>query len=101
MMWTFLQGAALAHFSARRYEEAVAWVKRSIQDHRRSPVNWRVLASSYAHLNRINEAQSSAEELLRLDPGFSLSRRGFALSAANPDFVERYIDGLRKAGLKE
>ena len=38
---------------------------------------------------------------VRLQPGFSLAIFKVTYASGHPDFVERYIDGLRKAGLKE
>jgi hypothetical protein len=39
--------------------------------------------------------------MLRLQPEYSLEITRVALSAADPEFRERYIDGIRKAGLPE
>jgi hypothetical protein len=39
--------------------------------------------------------------MLRLQPDFSWEEWKPAYASADPDYVERYLDGLRKAGLKE
>jgi hypothetical protein len=39
--------------------------------------------------------------MFSLDPKFSLDADRVILSTADPAFVERLFDGLRKAGLKE
>jgi adenylate cyclase len=100
-LFAFLSGVALAHFAAGRYEDAVDWARRSL----RRRTDWmdphHVLAASYAHLGRLEEARTALEESLRLQPGFSLDTYERMLSSADPDFTERYFDGLRKAGLKE
>jgi adenylate cyclase len=101
LMWLYFLGVATAHFAAARYGDAVEWSQRSLQ---RMP-GWvqanTVLAASYAHLGRFDEARLALQEVLRVTPKFSLSGLKMFLSAADPGFIERYLDGLRKAGLKE
>ena len=40
-------------------------------------------------------------EALRLGPGLSIARIEPDFAGADPSIVERYFEGLRKAGLKE
>jgi adenylate cyclase len=97
----YFYGLAVAHFAAERYEEAVAWSQRSLQARGDYSLALATLAASFSHLGRIEKAQAAGKELLRLNPEFSLPGLRLFLSAADPVFVERYIDGLRKAGLPE
>jgi adenylate cyclase len=97
----FLQVLAMAHFAAGRYEEAVEWAKRVVQNRPRFVFAYRVLAASYAHLGRIEEAQEALQQMTRREPQFSLETLKERLSGAKPNFVQRYVDGLRKAGLSE
>jgi adenylate cyclase len=101
MMWLFLWGMAMAHGVAGRYEEAVKWAQRSLQRRADSPLPYRWLAASYAHLGRLEEARSALEEALRLTPELSLASLRLTASGAHPDWATALIDGLRKAGLKE
>jgi adenylate cyclase len=100
-LFAFLSGVALAHFAAGRYEEAVDWARRSL----RRRTDWidphHVLAASYAHMGHLEEARTAWKEALRLQPGFSLDTFKLMLASADPDFTERYLAGLRKAGLEE
>ena len=41
------------------------------------------------------------DEALRLEPGLSIARIKLDFAGADPSVVERYFEGLRKAGLKE
>ena len=59
------------------------------------------LAASCAQLERTEEARAAAEELRRLHPEFSVSTLEPVMAAASPEFKQRCLDGLRKAGLKE
>jgi len=97
----YFYGLAVAHFAAERYEEAVAWSQRSLQARGDYSLALATLAASLAHLGRIERANAAREELLRLSPEFSLPGLRLFLSAADPVFLERYIDGLRQAGLPE
>ena len=58
-------------------------------------------ARALLKLGRLDEAQSALEEALQLLPEYSLENTRASLAAADPEFRERYIDGLRMAGLPE
>jgi adenylate cyclase len=90
-----------AHFVASSYEDAVIWMKRVIGV--RPDWSWAYLflTASYAHVARSSQARDALGELLRLWPGFGLSTPKALLPGADPSWVERLIDGLRKAGLEE
>jgi tetratricopeptide (TPR) repeat protein len=63
--WLTIAGAA--KLCLREYEEAVAWLRRSIEANRNYTAHfW--LAAALAHLGRIEEAQSAAKAGLVLDP---------------------------------
>jgi hypothetical protein len=49
----------------------------------------------------LEAANKALAESSRLQPEFSLTALRRNLSSAHPTFVERFIDGLRKAGLPE
>jgi hypothetical protein len=49
----------------------------------------------------MEEARAALKEELRLEPDISIGKIRFELSVADPDFLERYFDALRKAGLPE
>jgi adenylate cyclase len=102
-MWMFYTIMGTAHFAAERYEEAVDWAHRGLQRRPDWPVALGVLAVSYAHLGQIDEARSALEDRLRVQPSFSLAgtEELFSRMGMHPDFAERYLDGLRKAGMQE
>jgi TolB-like protein/Flp pilus assembly protein TadD len=97
--WQACQGMVLAHFSAKRYEQAIEWAQRVIQENAASSATWRMLAASHAYLGQMDEAHTAFAEVLRLQPSASVADVERNLSAANPEFRDRYIDALRKAGL--
>jgi TolB-like protein/class 3 adenylate cyclase/predicted Zn-dependent protease len=97
-MHEFLFNLGAAHFLAERYEEAVTWGNRSLQLKPDQPGVYRLLAAGYGHLGQTEEARRALDALLRLMPDFSAAHLRFFLP---PAIVERYLDGLHKAGWKE
>jgi adenylate cyclase len=98
-MFSFFLGMSIAHFAVEEYEEAADWAQRLIRSRPDFPTAYRYLAASYAHLGRSDEARAALQEMFRLNPEVITDR--VILSTADPAFVERLFDGLRKAGLKE
>jgi tetratricopeptide (TPR) repeat protein len=99
-LWFYFTQLAVVHFQARRYEDVVEWTRRSIRGNPRFSYNRAILAAAYAHLGRLDEAQAEVEELLRVQPGFSLAFTR-ERSVSDPEYRDHYLEGLRKAGLKE
>jgi tetratricopeptide (TPR) repeat protein len=58
------------------------------------------LAANYSALRREEEAHHEAEELLRLDPTFSLDQLAEISPIKDKAELDRFIADLRKAGLK-
>ena len=50
------------------------------------------------HLGRLEQGRAAVKDVLRLQPKFSLSAIRQFFAPADPAFVERFIDGLRKVG---
>lgn len=97
----YLNILGVAKFVAGAYDEAVDALRRNIE--RGGPIGipaLGALTASYALGGRAAEARSSAQELVRFFPGFSIARARF-LSIFGPADLERLIGGLRKAGLPE
>jgi adenylate cyclase len=58
------------------------------------------LAATYAQLGRKEEARSAVAKLLKLYPGFGANYRREARKYNATDAqMERFVEGLRKAGL--
>ncbi len=94
-MQEFLFNIAAAHFLAERYEQAVTYAKRSLEAKSDQPGAYRLLAASYGHLGRAEEAKAALDALLRLMPDFSAADLEAFLP---PAVAERYLVGLRQAG---
>jgi adenylate cyclase len=99
--WLAFYGMGMAQFAAGRYEDAVQWAQKSVQSREDLSIGYRCLAASYACLGRDDEARTAFQEALRWQPEVSVGHLRLTLASANPEFAERFIGGLRKAGLKE
>jgi len=90
----------LAYRAMGQYEEALSALKKAANIRPTFFGNYLYLAATYIHLGREEEARAVADEALRRRPKFSLER--YAKRQIYKDKVEwdRYIDALRKAGLK-
>jgi adenylate cyclase len=100
VMYFSMYGMALAYFATGQYEEAVDWAWRTLQRRPGLTPSHRIIAASYAHLGRLEEAREAAEDLLRVDPGFSLAGWEESRPDIDADLLRRFHDGLSKAGLK-
>jgi adenylate cyclase len=94
-MHEFLFNLGGAQYLAGRYEEAAASARRSLERKTDQPGVYRLLAAACGQLGRGDEARAALEALLRLVPDFSAAKLRIFLP---PDVVDRYLEGLRKAG---
>ncbi|HTR12760.1 MAG TPA: tetratricopeptide repeat protein [Roseiarcus sp.] len=91
----YLWYLADAYDTLGRSEDVIATVQRM---HDRSE-GQRLLAANYAHLGMMKQAQSAAQQVLRLHPNFRISEWRERLPYRDPVPLERYVEGLRKTGL--
>jgi TolB-like protein/class 3 adenylate cyclase len=100
-VWCMIAGMAKLYL--RREEEAVTWLRRSIEINRSFPSSHFVLAAALAHLVRLPEARSALRAGLAINPTFTISRVRANAPSDNPIAVagrEHFISGLRKAGMR-
>ena len=95
-------GIAAAHFFADRYDEASLWAEKAGREKPDLTLGWRYLAASHARAGRIKEAQKAMEKLREIDPMLRVSNLKDTTPFNLPqDYLARYEEGLRKAGLPE
>ena len=92
---------AVAAFAAERYDETIHWCHRTIEENPRFPGAYRILAATYGQLGAADEAKAALAELLQEMPGLTVTATRQQVHWKRPDDAERYLDGLRKAGLPE
>ncbi len=59
----------------------------------------RLLAASYAQLERMREAQEQAAKVFEAHPNFSLKRWASVQPDKYSEDLEHFVEGLKKAGL--
>ena len=85
-----------------RYKEALFSARTSVRRPNAQLWAYATLSSVLGHLDLLDDARISREELLKRNPDFSLGFvRRFVYYNKISAHLERYIDGLRKAGLPE
>ncbi|HVN94873.1 MAG TPA: tetratricopeptide repeat protein, partial [Syntrophorhabdaceae bacterium] len=87
-------------FTAGLYEEAISNMKKSIELYGSSVSRDPFLIASYSMLGRMEEAKEAAQQLLKLDPTFSLSSWNYWRMYKRSEDSERLYGALRKVGLK-
>jgi tetratricopeptide (TPR) repeat protein len=100
--WMLAAGAAKLHLRAD--EEAVAWLRRSIENNPNWPLAHFFLATALANLGSLREARAATQAGLALDPTFTIRRFHIGAAADNPLFMatrEHFYEGMRKAGVPE
>ena len=83
------------------YEKAIAVAQKGLSVNPDQLTSYLMLAASYFSLNRIDEAHKAAEEVLAIDPNFSVDYYGKMLPYKKQETTDKFIDALRKAGLPE
>jgi tetratricopeptide (TPR) repeat protein len=91
---------SMAAFAEERYDVAYQWGAKVLQENPSFPGGHRLMAAIYGQLGRIEEAQAALKELLLLMPGMTIEDVRKQVPFKDPNHMERYLDGLRKAGLK-
>jgi len=99
-LYHFFYAIGMAQFVAGRYDEAVTWAERA-ENERPAGIGFglRLLASSYAHLDRLEEARDAFARVLEVTPRISATSIRNAIHFGRREDLERYLDGLRKVGL--
>ncbi len=85
-----------AYYNLKEYEEAIDSVLRM-----NNPTEGaRILAASYAQLGQQKEAQLYADKVVEAHPEFSIKKWASVQPDKLPEETERFMEGLRKAGLE-
>jgi TolB-like protein/Tfp pilus assembly protein PilF len=98
--WYIIHRTAM-YRNIKNYKEALGWAEKAIQ---RQPQNFiaRInLCSVYSLTGRMEEARLEANEVMKLNPKFSLLRLEKSIPYKNPEVKKRYIEALRNAGLPD
>jgi len=93
---------AYAHFFAGRYGVASSWAEMALRDSPDQLNALRIAAASNALAERLEQAQKILARLQQLEPALRVSNVRDRLGPyRRPDYMARYEEGLRRAGLPE
>ena len=97
VIWRLCQGWAA--LTAERYDEAVNFATHAREANAEFPDIYALLASANGHLGRTASAREALEHLVHRMPNLSASDERLNRPFARPADRERFLEGLRKAGL--
>jgi TolB-like protein/Flp pilus assembly protein TadD len=97
-LWTFHHCRAVAHFSLDELQSAEHFARQACRHPNATSWAFATLAAILGHLGEI--AAAAVAELLRRKPGYTRAAAQEDLFfCADQAFIERYLDGLGRAGL--
>jgi tetratricopeptide (TPR) repeat protein len=99
---SFFSTRALAHLSLGELSEAVAFARKAMRVPTTNRWPFATLASVLGLMGRADEAHRAAEALLAKYPMYNLATAQSDFFFCSDDvLVDRYLDGLRSAGIPE
>ena len=96
-MW--LAALGIAYYNVERYEDAVETAQRATRLAPGFPTGHRQLAAALAMLGRMEEAAAARRDLEALIPGHTADEVRERLPVRDEAKLERFVEGLVKAGL--
>jgi tetratricopeptide (TPR) repeat protein len=94
----------LAKFWHGAEAEAIVWLRRSLEANRNYPIAHFHLAAVLAHVGELDEARTTAQAALALNPNFNIRRFRTGTPSNHPVYLrgrERVCEGLLMAGVPE
>jgi TolB-like protein/Tfp pilus assembly protein PilF len=95
----FYAGMCAAHYFARRFDEAVEWGRKSIQQRPGFIAGHRILCASLAQAGRTEELGAAMRRLRELQPDINIAWLEEHVPYT-PRAIAHYLDGMRRAGVK-
>ena len=91
----------IAALVTERDEEYYEWSKRLTENTPEFLSGWRHLAAASARVGHIAEAEMALKEIFRASPSATIASTRAGTPIADTAARDRFLDGLRKAGLPE
>jgi len=100
MAW-FLGGIAVAHYVAGRFAEAARCTAEALRLRPGFQGAQRLRCASLAQAGRVDEARSFLATVRREQPQLSIDWIRASVPYQTPELMERFLEGMRKAGLED
>jgi adenylate cyclase len=97
----WMAGMGIGAFVAEAYEDCVTIARDTLREHPGFASLMRQEAAALGMLDRQEEAATSIARLLQRMPGLTITQVRQIVPVRYPDDQERWLDGLRRAGLPE
>jgi TolB-like protein len=101
---TLYRNIAVAYFHDGNDEEALAYSERSIRLPNPWARSYETMAAVYGTVGLVDDGRAAVQKLLERWPGYSIAQHRKEMISNRPAFLaqrERYLQGLRAAGLPE
>jgi tetratricopeptide (TPR) repeat protein len=99
-LWTFYNARAFAHFSLGELTSSAFFARKGTRTPNATYWPFATLTASLGLFEEPEEAEAAAAELLAHKPGYSCSfARADLFFCANQTFIDRYAEGLARAGI--
>jgi adenylate cyclase len=100
LLWAYQNMLGRAYFNMEKYEEALTWFEKSIQQPNTTYMPYIDAAATLGHLGRIKKAGALHARGIKRKPDFSVDtiKRTIGVHGRHSG-ADRIIDGLNKAGL--
>jgi hypothetical protein len=93
-----LLGRSCAHYLANRYDQAIEWAHKAVQQGPGMTAPHRILCASLAQAGRLDEPHAVLERVREMQPYISIDWVT-RMVPYTPRQMPRFLEGLRKAGL--
>mgnify|MGYP001814931962 FL=1 len=87
------------HYELGKHAEAVRLLELAVQNNPNYQLARVFLAAAYAALGNVEEAAWQIDEILALNPSFTLAAVEHAAPIRDPEYRERFLRDLQRAGL--
>ncbi len=93
----YLFGLGLSYCWTAQYDKAIKWCEKAVRQDPDSFLTRMAMTMVYSESGRLEDARAEAEEVLRINPKFSLDIWEKVITGSNK---EQSVAAIRKAGLK-
>jgi adenylate cyclase len=97
----YIYSIGLAYGFTGKYDDAITWCEKAIRQEPNSLMAHMFMAVVKSWSGRDDEALVEADEVLRIQPKFTIDNFKKTLTYKRKDDIERFLSALRKAGLPE